>query len=288
MKKYKGFTVYKFTKSVPEMTETMFTNFEFTGISPLHLICHGLKKNLMGEFITRTEEGIFLSVVVQKKTLNPFQLKTLTAAKIKLRELEADRKLAKAEIAQAKQDAKEELTQTTFPKEPEVFTVHIDKDLMYISAPTHRVAEEVIAMIRKAVGTLPVVPVNMKEDVAGVLTDMVANKEKSADHKFTLGNDLVLVDEHDVKTVFNDAYKGKTEPFLDDESLSIVTRLAVEYDGMISVRIDEDLQFSGMKFLDSSIFEDIEDYGGYDLVVFNEIKTLFKDVVKLCGGIEGE
>lgn len=84
------------------------------------------------------------------------------------------RKLEKIEKLSLKDDVIATLIQQAFSKYKQTaLFIDVEKGLIYVDASSHKQAEDVLALLRKTLGSLPVVPLTLAKEPCFVMTSWV-------------------------------------------------------------------------------------------------------------------
>ncbi|EGT5675544.1 recombination-associated protein RdgC, partial [Cronobacter dublinensis subsp. dublinensis] len=134
---------------------------------------------------------ILLCVKTEKKNIPASVIKERLDDKVKKLEEEQKRKLKRTEIASLKDEILQELLPVTLPKATRTLMwIDTQAGLIIVDASSARRAEDVNALLRKTIGSLPVVPVTMEKPVELTLTEWVRSGDLPAG--VHLGSDATL------------------------------------------------------------------------------------------------
>jgi recombination associated protein RdgC len=154
----------------------------------------------------------------------------------------------------AQQDMKQEIVHRLLPMAftKNSFThgfISTKDNLVVVDASADGKAEAFLAMLRKAVGSLPVVPL-ARQSVQAHLTAWLQNKD--------VPNDIVILEEAELKALEEGGaiLRCKNQDLGSEEIINhiqggkVVQKLAVEWDETLSALIQEDLTIKRLKFSD--------------------------------------
>ncbi|MDC9590742.1 recombination-associated protein RdgC [Xenorhabdus sp. XENO-10] len=117
-------------------------------------------------------KNILLVAVKEHKDIPAAIIKTHVNAKRDKLESVTCRKLRRTEISQIKDDVFQELLPRAFPKRSEIqIWIDIDNGLISIDTTSPRTAENTLALLRRTLGSLPVVPIATKKPFEQIMTD---------------------------------------------------------------------------------------------------------------------
>jgi recombination associated protein RdgC len=281
----KGFTVFKFEdKEVAQnvlstITEDVLSDREFVECGKHDALKQGYTSFTDGSFILNNGASTAVNITTQTK---------------KVKKSELDRRCKKAEKSwmqehgeevvpkDVKEDFKFTITQEMLPETPadkEVTSLlWITGDKLIVGVPTFKKAEDLISFLRMTIGSLPVEPVEVVEDIPAKLTSLV---EKEYCEDIVLAEKVEMVTEEGAKIVFSkgSVYDQDTLKHIKDGAT--VTKLMLECDGVTFV-LNDKLEASGLK-VDKDILCGGKDEAA-DIITMSEIDRVVKGVVDLFGG----
>lgn len=165
--------------------------------------------------------------------------------------------------------------------DPEDFNnyVVLDKQegFVYVLNSTKKNSETVTSFIRAVIEGFPVVPVvdNSEKMVKG-FKDLVVEM-CTTDTRLALGNYIKLEDEEGVVTWTKESlYDSKASELI--ETGKDVVALGLEYDGLVSFVVDQEMKLSAIKF--PKYFNEDGSFESNVLLCFNEIRGVVEDVLK--------
>lgn len=193
---------------------------------------------------------ILLVACKEEKILPPHVIKKETENRIAVLEKKEGRKLKKTEAQAIKDDVIAMLLPRAFSKH-QFTAIWIDTKLgyVYVDASSFKRAEDVLALLRKSLGSLPVVPLAFNSDLMEVMTSWLRNNE--APHWLTLleeGRLKSFEDNSEVTFRYQDLECEEIETHL--EAGKYVTRLALDWENHLSFTLNEDGTLSKLKFAD--------------------------------------
>lgn len=213
----------------------------------------------------------------------------------KVEKLEADqgRKLKKTERQAIKDEVIQELLPRAFSKYTR-FDVWVNLTDGFIAAlvSSPRRAEDCFAMIRKAIGSLPVMPLTMKDPIELTLTEWVRSGK--------LPKGFVFGEQSEMKAMLEEGGMAKysKQDLVSDEIQSnieagkLVTKLSLDYEDRITFCINDSFILSKIKFASAFLEtnDDIEreDYNQrFDadfFLIISELNILIKTLIDSLGG----
>lgn len=299
MKFFKNALVYRLNRDLAFSAEEMQPQLEAfrfspvgsqdvsrTGwVSPLVDDSDMLVHNVGGQLLLkiRKEEKILPAAVIAKGV----------AEKVAKLEAEQSRKLKKTERDSIKDEVLHSLLPRAFTKDS--FTqIWIDtkNSLIIVDAASARKAEDALALLRKTLGSLPVVPLTLETPVELTLTGWVRDGDLPAG--FALGDRATLkaVLEH------GGVLKSQKQDLVSDEignhiaAGKLVTELALDWQERIQFTLSDDAAIKRIRFSDVLTQqnddidrEDVAQRADADwLLMTGELSALIGDLVAALGG----
>ncbi|WP_292969366.1 recombination-associated protein RdgC [Pantoea sp. UBA4549] len=255
---FKNMMVYRLNRDLPlsaDDLEKQLDVFTFspcgsqdmaqTGwVSPMGNRGEALAHEVNGQIVicARTEQKILPSPVV-KQALD---------AKIEKLEAEQSRKLKKTEKDSLKDEVLHSLLPRAFSRFSQTFMwIDTVNNLIAVDCASAKKAEDTLALLRKSLGSLPVVPLTMEKPIELTLTEWVRGGELPAGYD--------LMDEAELKALLEDGgvIRCKKQDLISDEIANhieagkVVTRLALDWQERIQFVIADDGSVKRLKFSDT-------------------------------------
>lgn len=224
--------------------------------------------------VSHKEEKILPAAVIKKET----------DSRIELLEQIGQRKLRKTE----KQAVKDEVIATLLPR---AFSKHqftavwldLERQLIYIDTSSSKRAEDNLALLRKTLGSLPVVPISFANPPLEAMTQWL-NDDKTPHW-------LTLLEEAELKSFETDSVIRCKRQDLESDEIAIhleagkvVTKLALDWENHFSFILNEDGTLSRLKFADDIreknddiLKEDIAQRFDADFLLMTEELRLFTE-----------
>lgn len=292
---FKNVMIYRLTKKIdwnelqPKLQANQFFPCQqsdmsrFGWISPLkgsELLHFSANNQIL--LVAHKEEKILPAAVV-KKALDQ---------RIEELEQKQQRKLQKVEKQALKDDVIANLLPRAFSKyQHTALWIDSDNQLIYVDASSSKRAEDSLALLRKSLGSLPVVPLAFANDPCLVMTDWIKQDN--------LPQWLISLDEAELKGEDEQAIiRCKNQPLDSEEILTAlsagkqVTKLALEWENHLSFIFNLDGSLKRIKFAEDirSQNDDIlkEDYAQrFDadfLLMTSELAKLTENLLQEFGG----
>lgn len=286
---FKNVMIYRLTSELKldvntlneQLTENRFMPCEEHDMSKV-----GWDKPLISSDLLFFSQGNqFLLVSHQENKLLPANVvKQETEKRITDLEEKEARKLKKNE----KQAIKDQVVSVLLPRafsKHQFTTIWLDLDmqLVYVDAASSKRAEDTLALLRKTLGSLPVVPISFSIPPYEVMTDWVA--------KGYTPEWLNLLEEAELKSFeTGSVIRCKNQMLESDEIMphlqagKFVTKIAIDWENHFSCVLNEDAMLSRLKFADEIreknddiLKEDIAQRFDADFLLMTEELKLFTE-----------
>ncbi|MDR0805853.1 MAG: recombination-associated protein RdgC [Enterobacteriaceae bacterium] len=236
---------------------------------------------------------MLISARKEEKILPAPVIKQALLAKIEKLEAEQHRKLKKTE----KDSLKDEVLHTLLPRAFSRFNqtnLWIDNKngLIIVDAASAKRAEDTLALLRKSLGSLPVVPLTLENPIELTLTEWVRSGN--------VPEGFILQDEAELKAILEGGgvIRCKAQELVCDEIAAhieagkLVTKLALEWRERIQFVLSDDGSLKRLKFMETLREQnqdiDKEDYAArFDAdftLMTGEVELLIKELINALGG----
>ncbi|GAB1101085.1 MAG: recombination-associated protein RdgC [Shewanella algae] len=287
---FKNLTVYRFNKPFStdiEALETALEGFTFSPCSSQDISKFGFSKALgkLGHTLVHSANNRHL-ICATKEALEE---------KVSLLEEEENRKLTKKE----KDALKDEITTTLLPR---AFSrrsqikalLLLDEQLILVDSSSAAKAEELLALLRKALGSLPVVPMSTKTPIEVQMTEWL--KQGNAPAPFTIQDEAELKSAADdgATVRFKQQDLGEEEVLAHLETGKQVHKLALHFGQSIAFVLQSDAGLRRLKFSEE-FRAATDDVAGEDPLakldadfelMSSELVALMLALVDALGGVE--
>jgi recombination associated protein RdgC len=252
---FKNLKLYALTQTLDiaeQDLEDKLAEFKFRPCGSQDLATMGFSSPFNnGKTLIHSAAGrIWLTLKKQERILPAAVVNAELAEKVA--QIEADTGSSVGKKAQ--QDMKQEIVHRLLPMAftKNSFThgfISTKDNLVVVDASADGKAEAFLAMLRKAIGSLPVVPL-ARQSVQEQLTAWLQNQE--------VPNDVVILEEAELKALEEDGaiLRCKNQDLGSEEIINhieggkVVQKLAIEWDETLSALIQEDLTIKRLKFSD--------------------------------------
>ncbi|CAM3531615.1 recombination-associated protein RdgC [Rouxiella silvae] len=297
---FKNLLVYRLSREISlsaDEMEKQLSAFTFTPCGSQDMAKTGWVSPLGsqgGDALTHASGGqILICARTEAKILPSSVVKQELNTKIDQIEGEQHRKLKKTE----KDSLKDEVLHTLMPRAFSRFSqtlMWIDtvNGLIMVDAGSAKKAEDMLALLRKSLGSLPVVPLTMESPIELTLTEWVRSGETPAG--------FALQDEAELKAILEEGgvIRCKKQALVSDEIANhiengkLVTKLAVDWQERVQVVLADDASIKRLKFADI-IREQNDDIDRDDfaarfdadfILMTGELAALIKNLIEALGG----
>ncbi|MEC6833026.1 recombination-associated protein RdgC [Photobacterium toruni] len=254
---FKNLLVYRFTRAIKfTELEKQLSEFKFTSCGEKEISKFGWTSPLgsYGDMFTHVVNGnaIIISAMKEEKILPGHVVKKHLNIAIAAEELATGNPVKKTQKQAIKCDVINELLPKAFTKlNCTRAIILLDLNLIAIDASSPKKAEDMLALLRKSIGSLPVVPVVPEKPLALTLTEWAANNQLP--QGFSLGYDVELKDpdkDGGTAKLTNQQLVGNKELQSHIDAQKLVTVLGLNWQNQIDFKLTSDYALKAMKFAD--------------------------------------
>ena len=296
---FKNMMVYRLNLDIPLSADDMEKQLEAYTFSP----CGSQDMSKTGwvspmgnrsDALTHVNNGqIVICARKEEKILPSPVVKQALEAKISKLEAEQSRKLKKTEKDSLKDEVLHSLLPRAFSRLSQTF-IWIDtvNSLIMVDCASAKKAEDTLALLRKSLGSLPVVPLTLESPIELTLTEWVRSGDLPAG--------FALMDEAELKAILEDGgvIRCKKQDLVCDEIANhieagkLVTKLALDWQERIQFVLADDGSVKRLKFSDTLREQnddiDREDFAQrFDadfILMTSELAALTSNLVEALGG----
>ncbi|EOT2192677.1 recombination-associated protein RdgC [Shigella flexneri] len=292
---FKNIFIYRLSREVSWDTAEVnaaLSKFVFTPCGSQDMAKAGWTP-ILGDNLTHEYQDFLLMQHKREEKILPSQvLKEELQKKILKLEEEQDRKLKKTEKDSLKDEVLHSLLPRAFTRKS-LAKILIDRSnhLVFVEASSAKKAEDQLALLRKSLGSLPVIPFTPREPLEITMTEWFKNGFPAG---FTAGEDATL------KGLLDNggAVRCNKVDLQSDEIMShieagkVATTVAINWMDRASFRVNDDMSIKALTFCDDLYDqnddidrEDVAQRFDADFVLFTgELSALFNALVEAIGG----
>ena len=254
---FKNLMSYRLTKSLEWNFTQLQTQLETCRFHPCGVQDQskfGWSAPLRGSDLLYFSVGKQILLMAQKeeKMLPANVVKRELAHRIESLEEKENRKLKKNEKQTLKDDVVMNLLPRAFSKNQyTALWIDTESGLLHLDAASAKRAEDVLALLRKSLGSLPVVPLAFANEPSRILTDWITQDN--------LPHWLIALEEAELRGCQEDSViRCKKQPLENEDILAllqegkkVVSKLALEWEDTLTFVFNEDGSLKRLKFSDS-------------------------------------
>lgn len=296
---FKNILVYRLNKEIAlsmDELEQQLASLAFTPCSSQDMTKTGWVSPMgdRGEALIHVAgKQVMICARKEDKILPATVIKNALQDKVEKLEGEQGRKLKKTEKATLKDEVVHTLLPRAFSKFSQTFIwLDLEKQLVIVDSGSAKRAEDNLALLRKTLGSLPVVPLSFNESVELKMTEWVRSGELPAG--------FTLMDEAELKAVLDEGgvIRCKKQELVSEEIAThieagkFVTKLSVDWEDRLQFMLCDDGSIKRIKFSET-LREQNDDIDKADfaqrfdadfVLMTGELSALIERVTEVLGG----
>ncbi|EEX50459.1 recombination-associated protein RdgC [Pasteurella dagmatis] len=252
---FKNVMIYRLTKDLDWSSDKLQTELEQCEYHPCNqsdMGKFGWTNPLRGSEMLHFSVGKQVLLVAHKeeKILPAHVIKSELDQRIEQIELKENRKLKKVEKQALKDDVVSVLLPRAFSKNQQTaLWIDAENNLIYVDAASAKRAEDALALLRKSLGSLPVVPLSFANEPSVIMTDWIT--------KDSTPQWLIPLEEAELTGSNESGIIRCKQQNLESEEIQnllnagkFVTKLSLEWEDNLSFILNEDCTLKRLKFAD--------------------------------------
>ena len=256
---FRNAIIYQLTKQIDfESIEKQLKECEFSPCESADVSHFGWSAPLAtSENLAHQADGRILLVAKREEKILPTEVVNRELNKrITALEEKEQRKLKKAERLSLKDDVIATLLPQAFSR-IKMTALYIDtlKQLIFVDAASSKTAEDVLALLRKSLGSLPVVPLAFNRAPCEVMTKWIID---TAPDWLILREEVEIREKEDLGVIHCKQKDVEDEEIIEIVQNGLISKLALEWENNLKFILVEDGTLKRLKF-DDNIIEKNDD-----------------------------
>lgn len=292
----KNVCIYRLSRDFkldPETLEKQMTEFAFSPCGSQDMSRRGWVNVTPEKLFIEHEDSFLLCCQHQVKIIPNPVINDAVAERVAKIEADQGRKIRRIERLSIKDEVLHTLLPRAFSKNTSNYVwVDVAHQLVFVEATSARVAEDLLGLLRKTLGSLPVVPLMMETPIELTITEWL--KKSAMPAGYAAGSEAVL------KAILENggALRVSKQDLLSDEITThidagkLATTLALDWQKRITFRLADDMTIKAIHYADDLRDqnddierEDIHSRMVADFILFKaEFGALLASLIDVLGG----
>ncbi|MCU3341273.1 recombination-associated protein RdgC [Enterobacter hormaechei subsp. hoffmannii] len=292
----KNVCIYRLSRDFqldPETLEKQMAEFAFSPCGSQDMSRRGWVNVTPEKLFIEHEDSFLLCCQHQVKIIPNPVINDAVAERVAKIEADQGRKIRRIERLSIKDEVLHTLLPRAFSKNTSNYVwVDVARQLVFVEATSARVAEDLLGLLRKTLGSLPVVPLTMETPIELTITEWL--KKSAMPAGYAAGSEAVL------KAILENggALRVSKQDLLSDEITThidagkLATTLALNWQKRITFRLDDDMTIKAIHYADDLRDqnddierEDIHSRMVADFILFKaEFGALLASLIDVLGG----
>lgn len=286
---FKNLLLYKLTELLEHSAEDLAAKLQQLAFSPCgkHDESHSGFVPPIGTDLVLAQNGMLMVCLqTETKVMPSSAINKLVDEEVAALEEKQGRKLSKKERTSVKDEVIFDMTQTAFTTISKIHAyIDTQKGFIVVDASSTNKAENVLTYLRRALGSLPCVPLSVKDRPRHVMTAWL---DKSPEN-VVIGSECLLEGEEGEKVKVKNLDLSSREI---EEHRSMgreITQIAIDFNDHMTFIINENLQIKRLKFSDEIAFTDAESeeerFDADFSIMTSELSELIDSMIDWFGGL---
>ncbi|HHA1253151.1 TPA: recombination-associated protein RdgC [Enterobacter hormaechei] len=292
----KNVCIYRLSRDFkldPETLEKQMAEFAFSPCGSQDMSRRGWVNVTPEKLFIEHEDSFLLCCQHQVKIIPNPVINDAVAERVAKIEADQGRKIRRIERLTIKDEVLHTLLPRAFSKNTSNYVwVDVAHQLVFVEATSARVAEDLLGLLRKTLGSLPVVPLTMETPIELTITEWL--KKSAMPAGYAAGSEAVL------KAILENggALRVSKQDLLSDEITThidagkLATTLALDWQKRITFRLADDMTIKAIHYADDLRDqnddierEDIHSRMVADFILFKaEFGALLASLIDVLGG----
>ena len=292
----KNVCIYRLSRDFkldPETLENQMAEFAFSPCGSHDMSRRGWVNVTPEKLFIEHEDSFLFSCQHQVKIIPNPVINDAVAERVAKIEADQGRKIRRIERLSIKDEVLHTLLPRAFSKNTSNYVwVDVAHQLVFVEATSARIAEDLLALLRKTLGSLPVIPLTMETPIELTITEWL--KKNAMPAGYAAGSEAVL------KAILENggALRVSKQDLLSDEITNhidagkLATTLALDWHKRITFRLADDMTIKAIHYADDLRDqnddierEDIHSRMVADFILFKaEFSALVASLVNVLGG----
>ncbi len=280
---FKNAIFYRFTAPAPELSEGALSENVFIPCGRQDAAKYGWSEPSSSEdcLVTNHAQVALICAVREEKILPASVIREKLDAKVKQIEAQEDRRVYRKEKDTLKEEILFDCLPQAFTKKTRTYAyIDYKSQMLVVDASAHGRAEELMKLLRDSLGSLPVVPAQVSESPAVVMTSWLRGEKMPLN--LELGEKARLQEQREggarVNVDNQDLLADEIESTLNAGKQAVA--LELNFDKQVTCRLHDDLAFKSLKFDESIITEAKDSVDGDAKLLHYADLALMADVIR--------
>lgn len=293
---------YLLNNPIPEQHEELVEKiqpYQFTPCLATEMSKTGFNKIIKDEYYLKLNNYLLFEIIKEEKILPSEVVKEETLERIEELEEKLGKKLKKADKEAIKSDVIQKLLPRAFSKYKKTQVVFdFWQNLIYINTSSAKVAEDVLAFLRKTFESLPVIPLSFNSNLSLEMKGFLTNSENNNTllSCFSIGDEFEVSENESSILCKNVSYSEEDIQNILNQKQNDILKMSFDYQDSLSFVLHNNCTIKKIKFSEEFKTTQKEETNGEedhdaryssDFILFSEtIAKLFSQLIEQFNGIK--